>query len=67
MINVFSKYREELKQQRKKVLLEKKQSSTVSSNGPSVVVFDGSVLHKKPVMEDKASKKRFLVQLAIEI
>jgi hypothetical protein len=58
---VFSNCREELKQQRKKTILEKKQNSTTSSNGPSVVVFDGSVLHKKPTMEDKASKKRFLV------
>jgi hypothetical protein len=29
--------------------------------GPQVTVFDGSALHKKPSLEDKASKKQFLV------
>lgn len=32
---------------------------------PRVVVFDGSVLHKKASLEDKASKKRFLVSTYI--
>lgn len=40
----------------------KKAKETIQkSNGPSVVVFDGSVLQKKPVYEEKAEKKRFLV------
>ncbi|KAG1136032.1 hypothetical protein G6F37_004825 [Rhizopus arrhizus] len=39
----------------------KKAKETIQkSNGPSVVVFDGSVLQKKPVYEEKAEKKRFL-------
>ncbi|KAG2197909.1 hypothetical protein INT46_003216 [Mucor plumbeus] len=51
--------KEELKQQKKKLIIEKKQSISKTS-GPNVVVFDGSVLQKKPSLEDKASKKRFL-------
>lgn len=58
----FRNDREELKQQRKKLITEKKQNATAKSTGPSVVVFDGSVLQKKPTLEDKASKKRFLVR-----
>ncbi|KAI8076532.1 uncharacterized protein B0P05DRAFT_472316 [Gilbertella persicaria] len=44
---------------KKKALTEKKQAAH-TNNGPSVVVFDGSVLEKKPVLEDKALKKQFL-------
>ncbi|CEP17469.1 hypothetical protein [Parasitella parasitica] len=51
--------KEELKQQKKQLFAEKKQIGS-KSGGPSVIVFDGSVLQKKPTIEDKASKKKFL-------
>ncbi|KAI8638195.1 hypothetical protein BD408DRAFT_373886 [Parasitella parasitica] len=51
--------KEESKQRNKRLTAEKKQT-VGKSTGPSVVVFDGSVLQKKPTLEDKSSKKRFL-------
>lgn len=30
------------------------------SNGPTVVVFDGSILERKPLFEAKSEKRRFL-------
>ncbi|CEI99619.1 hypothetical protein RMCBS344292_13703 [Rhizopus microsporus] len=30
------------------------------SNGPTVVVFDGSILERKPLFEDKSEKRRFM-------
>ncbi|KAI8973843.1 hypothetical protein BDB01DRAFT_413539 [Pilobolus umbonatus] len=50
---------EELAQKRKRIAQANRQSGK-KKNGPDVVVFDSSVLEKKPVLEDKASKKRFL-------
>ncbi|KAI7907113.1 uncharacterized protein BX663DRAFT_494871 [Cokeromyces recurvatus] len=54
----FSK--EELRQQKRKALLKKKADDKKESNEPSIVVFDDSALQKKPVYEDKASKKQFM-------
>ncbi|KAI8885348.1 hypothetical protein K501DRAFT_215748 [Backusella circina FSU 941] len=38
----------------------KKIKKITKQEGPQVTVFDGSALHKKPTLEDKASKKQFL-------
>jgi hypothetical protein len=53
--------RVDVQQQKKKTVVKTKRTTVKSVSEPSVVVFDGSVLHKKPTLEDKASKKRFLV------
>lgn len=46
---------------RSKISADKLEQPTKTKvSEPKVVVFDGSVLQKKPTLEDKASKKRFL-------
>jgi hypothetical protein len=34
-----------------------------SNSGPTVVVFDGSVLERKPLFEAKSEKRRFLASI----
>ncbi|GAA5814284.1 hypothetical protein MFLAVUS_007778 [Mucor flavus] len=53
----------EAKQKKQKTIVEATPSISLTPkrvSEPNVVVFDPSVLYKKPTLEDKASKKKFL-------
>lgn len=47
--------------------VEVKKTAIKKTTEPQVVVFDGSVLQKKASLEDKASKKKFLVIMCIAV